>query len=182
MQRFPLSLAIVALVLVSCRPAPPPHTAKPLAEVPLTSLAFAEGGTVPQQHTCDGADISPVLRWGPVPAGTRSLALICDDPDAGGFVHWVLYGLPPSTTELSEGIPAVEVLPDGAKQGVNDFGRVGYGGPCPPSGKAHRYVFTLYALDADISLSPRASRDQLTRAMAGHILAEGRLVGTYARR
>lgn len=150
----------------------------------LTSPAFAEGQPIPAKYTGDGPDVSPPLQWSGVPAGAKSLALICDDPDApvGTWVHWVLYGLPASATELPENVPPQETLPSGARQGVNDFGRVGYGGPAPPPGKPHRYYFKLYALDTELNLKPKATKQELLRAMQGHILAEGQLMGTYQRR
>lgn len=152
--------------------------------LPLTSTAFTEGGPIPAQYTCDGTDISPPLKWSNVPPGTRSLALICDDPDApaGTWVHWVLYGLPPTVTELSEGVPTTEATVNGAKQGLNDFRRIGYGGPCPPPGGPHRYFFKLYALDTALNLKARATKPELRRVMEGHILAEGQLMGTYKRK
>ncbi len=182
-----LSLAGLAALLalaVACGapPAPTPKPTAALLALQVTSPAFAEGATIPEVYSCDGADTSPALRWSPVPAGTASIALTCRDPDAGGFVHWVLYGLPPSVTELAAGVPPSDTLPNGARQGINGFGRVGYGGPCPPAGKAHRYVFTLYALDAALDLPPKATQAQLATAMAGHILAEGQLVGQFSRR
>lgn len=157
--------------------------AKEAYTMKLTSAAFVDGQPIPQKYTCDGADISPPLAWSAAPAGTRSLALICDDPDApvGTWVHWVIYALPAASTELPEMVGAVDVLPDGARQGLNDFRRVGYGGPCPPPGRAHRYFFKLYALDAEVALGPRASKRELVRAMAGHVLAEAELMGTYQR-
>jgi Raf kinase inhibitor-like YbhB/YbcL family protein len=149
----------------------------------LTSTAFAEGRPVPAVHTCDGADVSPALAWTGVPPGTKSLALICDDPDApaGTWVHWVIYGLPGTAAGLPGNVTKTETLPDGARQGLNDFRRVGYGGPCPPPGRPHRYLFKLYALDAEPALKPRATKPDLLRAMAGHILAEAQLMGTYQR-
>jgi Raf kinase inhibitor-like YbhB/YbcL family protein len=153
-------------------------------KITLTSPAFAEGKPIPVQFTCQGSDYSPPLKWSSPPAGTQSLALICDDPDApvGTWVHWVLYHVPPTVSELAERLPATETLPDGSKQGINDFGRIGYGGPCPPPGRAHRYYFKLYALKSDPSLPPLASKADLLRAMAGQIMAEGQLMGTYQRR
>jgi hypothetical protein len=150
----------------------------------LTSTAFAEGQPIPKKYTGDGADVSPPLQWRGVPAGARSLALIADDPDApvGTWVHWVLYGLPANTTELPENVPAAERLSSGARQGLNDFRRVGYGGPAPPAGRAHRYFFKLYALDQELDLKPRATKAELLRAMEGQVLAEGQLMGTYQRR
>jgi hypothetical protein len=149
----------------------------------LTSVAWTDGQPIPIKHTCDGADVSPLLSWSGAPAGAQGFALICDDPDApaGTWVHWVIYGLPATTTALPEKVATTETLPDGAKQGVNDFRRVGYGGPCPPPGAPHRYYFKLYALDAVVSLKPRATKSELLRAMAGHILAEARLMGIYRR-
>lgn len=150
----------------------------------LTSPAFAAGAPIPRQYTCDGANASPPLEWRGVPDGTRQLALICDDPDApaGTWVHWVLYGLDASTTQLPEGVPTQGTLQGGARQGANDFKKTGYGGPCPPRGKPHRYFFKLYALDAELALVPGARKADLERAMRGHILAQGELMGTYQRR
>ena len=152
-------------------------------EIKITSLAFADGGLIPAKYTCDGADISPPLQWDPAPEGTKSIALISDDPDApmGTWVHWVLFNLPADTTELAENIPTDETLPNGARQGVTDFGRTGYGGPCPPSG-THRYFFKIYALDAEIQLAGRADKSALLNAMEGHVLAEGQLIGKYKRK
>ncbi len=149
----------------------------------LTSKAFQPGGTIPKPYTGDGADHSPPLGWSEPPAGTKSLALICDDPDAprGTWVHWVLFNLPPETRELGEGVPATETLDSGAKQGTNDFGNVGYGGPAPPRGKPHRYFFNLYALDGTVDLPAGATKAKLVVAMKGHILAQGQLTGTYGR-
>ena len=150
----------------------------------LTSTAWTEGQPIPAKFTCDGADVSPLLSWSGAPAGTQGFALICDDPDApaGTWVHWVIYGLPAATTALPEKVATAGTLPDGAKQGVNDFRRIGYGGPCPPPGAPHRYYFKLYALGAVVSLQPRATKAELLSAMAGHILAEARLMGTFQRR
>jgi Raf kinase inhibitor-like YbhB/YbcL family protein len=149
----------------------------------LTSTAWADGQAIPAKFTCSGADVSPPLAWSDVPAGMQSLALICDDPDAPGgtWVHWVLYALPAVATALPENIAATGTLPDGSRQGLNDFRRVGYGGPCPPPGAPHHYVFKLYALDAVLSLNPRATKAELLRAMEGHVLAEARMTGIYQR-
>ena len=150
----------------------------------ISSLAFTEGRMIPARNTCDGEDISPPLKWDSVPGGTKTLALICDDPDAPGgtWVHWVLYNLSSSVTELPEKIPTEEAISGGGRQGVNDFGRIGYGGPCPPRGSTHRYFFKLYALDTVLSLKPRATKRDLTDAMKGHILGEGQLMGSYKRK
>jgi len=150
----------------------------------LASSAFRDGESIPTRHTCDGEDASPALNWSGAPVGARSLALICDDPDApaGTWVHWVLYDLPSTVSELPEAIPSVESTPQGARHGTNDFGGFGYGGPCPPPGKPHRYFFKIYALDAQLNLKPGARKNDLVQAMQGHILAEGQLVGTYQRK
>lgn len=150
----------------------------------ITSPAFESGQAIPAKYTCEGADISPPLQFIDVPAGAKSLSLICDDPDApvGTWVHWVIYDLPVTTVEVTEKMPTSDTLPNGAKQGVNDFRRVGYGGPCPPLGKPHHYYFKLYALDTVLGLKARATKRDVLRSMEGHILAEGQLMGTYQRR
>ena len=149
----------------------------------LRTPAFEPGGDIPAVFTCDGGDTSPALEWSDPPPGTASFALITDDPDAPGgtWVHWVLYDLPPAARELPEGVPPRSALPSGARQGRNDFRRIGYGGPCPPRGPAHRYVFRLYALDTKVDLAPGAVRADLDRAMTGHILAQAELMGRYRR-
>ena len=151
--------------------------------ITLTSSSFQHGTPIPKRHTGDGVDVSPPLAWTGPPAGTKSLALICDDPDAPKqvWVHWVVYDLPPATVLLAEGVPAHRTLPDGSKQGTTDFGTVGYGGPAPPKGGPHRYFFKLYALDAELSLPPGATKADLLAAMRGHVLDEGELMGTYQR-
>jgi Raf kinase inhibitor-like YbhB/YbcL family protein len=149
----------------------------------LTSPAFFHQGDIPRKFTCDGEDVSPALRWTDPPAGTQAFALIADDPDApaGTWVHWVLYDLAAETRELSEGVPKQETLPNGARQGRNDFRRIGYGGPCPPPGPPHRYFFKLYALREKTGLKPGATKAELLKAMEGHILAHEELVGKYRR-
>ena len=148
----------------------------------LSSPAFEAGGTIPVDYTCDGRDVSPPLRWGSAPAGTVTLALVCDDPDApaGTWVHWVVYNIPSSREGFDEAVPTDERLSDGTLQGRNDFGRIGYGGPCPPGG-THRYFFKLYALDTKLDLPPGARKDDLLRAMKDHVLAESELMGRYGR-
>ncbi len=151
----------------------------------LESPAFPAEGTIPRQYTCDGADLSPPLRWHNVPAGTTSFALIVDDPDAPGgtFTHWLLWGLSPDRRDLPEGLPStgkIEDLDD-ATQGTNDFGRTGYGGPCPPPGPAHRYQFQLYALDTAIAIEPASSKSALLQAMEGHIVEKTVMTGRYSR-
>jgi hypothetical protein len=147
----------------------------------LTTTAFAEGQPIPRRHSYNDQDISPALQWSGVPPAAKSLALICDDPDApmGTWVHWVIYNLPATAPGLSEGVPKTPELPDGSKQGVNDYKGTGYGGPCPPPGKPHRYFFKLYALDNRPDLKPGLTKAELVKAMTGHILAEGQLMGTY---
>jgi Raf kinase inhibitor-like YbhB/YbcL family protein len=154
-----------------------------LMTIELTSTAFEEGGSIPAKLTCAGEDVSPYLEWHNVPEGTKSLALICDDPDApmGTWVHWVIYGIPADTTSLAEGVPPKESIDGVALQGKNDFKRIGYGGPCPPPGKPHRYYFKLYALDTEPDLKPGATKKDLEKAMKGHILAQGQLMGTFKR-
>jgi Raf kinase inhibitor-like YbhB/YbcL family protein len=150
----------------------------------LTSTAFQEGAPIPAQYTCAGRNISPPLQWSGMPAGVKSLALIADDPDApaGVWVHWVVYNLPPSAAGLAEDTPKSQDLANGAKQGLNDFKRPGYGGPCPPPGKPHRYFFKLYALDAMLDLKPGATKKGVEAAMSNHILAQTQLMGTFQRK
>jgi Raf kinase inhibitor-like YbhB/YbcL family protein len=149
----------------------------------LTSSAFKEGEIIPKKYTCDGPDVSPPLHWSVPPAGTHSYVMIADDPDApvGTWVHWVIYNLPLDLRGLLEGIPTKQRLPDGACQGLNDFKRIGYGGPCPPPGKPHRYFFKLYALDTVLDLKPRETKGQVLDACKGHILAEAQFMGRYGR-
>jgi len=151
-------------------------------EIKLRSPAFKEGEMIPKKYTCDGEDISPPLFWEGIPEEAKSLALICDDPDApmGTWVHWVIFNIPPAEKGLPENVPPRKILKNGAVQGKTDFGRVGYGGPCPPGG-IHRYFFKIYALDERISLEPGATKKKLLKAMEGHILAEGKLMGKYGR-
>jgi Raf kinase inhibitor-like YbhB/YbcL family protein len=151
----------------------------------LTSAAFAEGGAIPAKHTCDGADVSPPLAWSGAPSGVVTFALIADDPDAPGgtWVHWVLFNLPGDASALPEDVPKTDQLRQlgAAEQGRNDFRRVGYGGPCPPPGRPHHYVFRLYALNQPLPLGAGASKQDVERAMRGHVVADARLTGTYAR-
>ena len=149
----------------------------------ISSPVFQEGEDIPAKYSCEGQDISPPLAWGEPPAGTYSFALIVDDPDAPGrvFTHWVLFNLPADSRELPEAVPTQPQLSSGALQGKNDFGKTGYGGPCPPPGRPHRYQFTLYALDQLLDLKSGASKQQVLEAMQGHILGQGQLTGTYQR-
>ena len=152
-------------------------------QMQLTSTAFSEGAAIPAKYTCDAKDVSPSLKWTGVPAGAKSLALIVDDPDApaGTWVHWVLYDLPASTSELAEDVAKSQYVAGGARQGLNDFRRLGYGGPCPSHGKPHRYFFKLYALDAVLDLKPGLTKKDIESAMERHILAQAQLMGTYQR-
>jgi Raf kinase inhibitor-like YbhB/YbcL family protein len=152
----------------------------------ITSPAFAQDQSIPRVHTCDGRDLSPSLAWDGIPPGTQSLALVVDDPDAPDpaaprmtWVHWVLYNLPPDATGLPQGVEP-EDLPAGTREGLNDWKRLGYGGPCPPKGR-HRYFFKLYALDTRLPNLSAATKAALEQAMAGHIVAKAELVGTYQR-
>ena len=144
----------------------------------ISSPVFNQNQMIPSKHTCDGADINPPLLIGNIPAGTKSLALIVDDPDApaGTWVHWVLWNIDPKTTEIGE-----DSVPSGAAQGMNDFKKSKYGGPCPPSG-THRYFFKLYALDAAIDPGKGATKAGLERSMRGHVIEYAELVGLYKRK
>ncbi len=152
-------------------------------DIKIKSPAFVLGGKIPGKYTCDGIDISPPLIWTSGPEGTKTFALICDDPDApmGTWVHWILFNLSADIIELRENVPPERELERGAKQGMNDFRKIGYGGPCPPGG-THRYYFKLYALDTEINLEAGATKSELLKAMEDHILAEGQLMGRYERR
>lgn len=176
---------LALLIFAGCRTqsSDDPQLGDPEMSLEVTSTAFEQGKAIPKEYTGDGKDVSPPLRWSEPPAETKSIALICDDPDTprGTWVHWVLFNLPPETRELNEGIPAEDTLPSGAKQGKNDFGSIGYGGPAPPKGKPHRYFFKVYALSEELRLPPGATKSELVQAMNGHILAEGQLMGTHQR-
>jgi Raf kinase inhibitor-like YbhB/YbcL family protein len=150
--------------------------------IQITSSAFEDGGMIPRSYTCDAKDVSPDLAWTGVPEGTKTLVLICDDPDApvGTWVHWVLFNIPAGETGLAAKIAPDAILGNGARHGTNDFGRLGYGGPCPPGG-THRYFFKLYALDIELDLDSGATKAQVEEDMQGHILAEGQLMGRYKR-
>jgi len=174
-----LLIAALALILAGCRATTPQETVEGETEMPIkiTTPAFSEGGVIPKPYTCDGVNHSPQLDWTGIPQGTLSLALIADDPDApaGTWVHWVLYDLPPDLTGLAEATRGTGI------QGKNDFRNLGYGGPCPPKGSTHRYYFKLYALDTLLKLQEGASKADVEKAMRGHILAQGQLMGKYSR-
>ncbi len=149
----------------------------------ISSPSFKEGEKIPAKYTCQGQDISPQLTCSGVPEHTKSLALIMDDPDAPGgtFTHWVIFNIPPNSSGLPEAVPTEPQLPDGSQQGRNDPGKIGYNGPFPPPGRPHHYRFTLYALDKKLDLKAGASKEQLLRAMEGHIIEQGRLTGIFQR-
>jgi len=151
--------------------------------IQITSAAFADGQPIPAKYTCDGNDVSPPLAWTNAPVNTKSFALIADDPDApmGTWVHWVLYDLSAITGALPEGVEKSQHITGNAMQGLNDFHRLGYDGPCPPSGKPHRYFFKIYALDTMLNLKPGLTKKELLKVTNGHVLAEGQLMGTYQR-
>ncbi len=180
---FGLTGLLVSCNTASYRTTSTKQQTKPVSKtMKLESTAFTANGMIPFLHSCDGQDLSPPLSWDSPPAGTQSLALIVDDPDAPDdiFVHWVLYDLLPEIYELPQGAGNQATLSGGGTQGKNDFGKLGYGGPCPPSG-LHRYFFKLYALDRELGLKPGATKAQLEAAMSGHILAAAELIGRYAR-
>lgn len=177
-QLSTLLIPLLCLGLSGCKTQPTDTQQE--GEVPmnliLTSSAFQEGRTIPVKYTCDGQNLSPPLSWSEVPAGTKSLALIVEDPDAPGgtFVHWVLYDLPGDLLALDEGAGI-------GVQGVNGFRKSGYGGPCPPRGSTHRYYFKLYALDKVLGLKPGASKGDVEKAMQAHVLGWGQIMGKYGR-
>jgi Raf kinase inhibitor-like YbhB/YbcL family protein len=175
---FVVVLCLAALLLAGCQSQEVSTVENTLS---LSCAAFSDGGAIPDKYTCRGEDISPPLVWGEPPAGTRSLALVIDDLDTSGkFTHWVVFNIPADTRGLPESVSGGSVV-SGALEGKNDFGKIGYGGPCPPPGKAHRYRFTLYALDAALSLEAGVSKGQVLDAVEGHILAQGQVIGTYQR-
>ena len=188
-----LTFLLIVLPLAGCanrsqlvtQPPPANTSTNNKAEIKLTSSAFSEGQPIPRAYTCDGVNISPPLEWSGVPKTARTIAIVCDDPDApdapgGAWVHWVLYNLPADNIGLVENLPATESLKAGGFQGKNDFGKTAYGGPCPPSG-THRYFFHVYALDSELPLKAGATKAELTKAMEGHALLQGQLMGTYRR-
>jgi Raf kinase inhibitor-like YbhB/YbcL family protein len=176
-------LLLIAFVLTSCagRSAPAAEIEEAPMTLAITSTAFAQGQPIPAIYSCDGRNTSPPLAWSGVPSGTKSFALIMDDPDApmGTYVHWVIYNIPSAATGLPEATAKDAKLPDGSVQGPNSSGRTGYAGPCPPGG-THRYFFKLFALDVTLDI-PRAGKDDLLKVIQDHILAQGELMGTYSR-
>lgn len=178
-MRLALCAVAVALIIATL---PPPNVVAAMSFT-LKSSAFDAGGNIPAKFTCTGSDVSPALTWDGPPNDAKTFALILDDPDApaGDWVHWVAANIPASAKQLPEGIPAGESIPGGGVQGTNDFGKLGYGGPCPPPGKPHRYFFRLYALDAQLDLKPGVTKKALESAMQGHILGQAELMGKFAR-
>ncbi|MBV8632779.1 MAG: YbhB/YbcL family Raf kinase inhibitor-like protein [Silvibacterium sp.] len=151
------------------------------SSIALTSASFANGSRIPQKYTCDGAGLSPDIQLPTAPSGTKSFLLVMDDPDASGFVHWLLYNIPADTHDIPEGPSSRGVLPTGSAEGENSLGRTGYFGPCPPPPGTHHYVFRLYALDTTVNLPAGQRKKDLAAAAKGHILAEGTLTGLYSR-
>jgi Raf kinase inhibitor-like YbhB/YbcL family protein len=192
MRRTAIEFSILVILLPSCGRSPSTESLLPRKDpgrmtILIESPAFTSGGTIPKLYTCDGKDVSPPLTWSGIPENARSLTLICEDPDAprGTWTHWVIFDLPASVKGLGEGVPAQERVTvaaggETALQGKNDFGKTGYGGPCPPGG-SHRYIFRIYALDTELGLGPKTTRQDLLRSIKDHILAEGELMGSYSR-
>lgn len=170
-------ILFVFLGIMGCRTSPESIEGGNVETLKVTSSAFSEGASIPRKYTCEGENVSPPLSWSPVPAGTESWVVIADDPDApaGTWVHWVLYDLPPETESLPEGAPGYGVA------GRNTSRKEGYSGPCPPPGPAHRYFFRIYALDTTLNLKPGATAAEVEKAMAGHVLAKGELMGRFSR-
>jgi Raf kinase inhibitor-like YbhB/YbcL family protein len=178
-------LAFLMVAMIQADAAGAPAANKESSSMKITSPAFAHNGEIPQKYTCEGSDVSPPLAWSGIPPNAKSLALIVDDPDAPDpkapqrtWVHWVLYDIPVNATGLEEGVKS---LPPGTLEGTNDWGRTGYGGPCPPIGR-HRYFFKLYALDTTLSDLKKPNKAALEAAMKGHVIAQGELIGTYQKK
>lgn len=188
MARFALLLALLAAVLAGCgSDGNDGAGAAPAVEgFGFTGGDIANGSPIDARYTCDGDDVSPALQWARAPEGTSGLALVVEDPDAPGetFTHWLAFGLPPATVAVPQRVPSSQSRipgPTPLTQGRNDFGDVGYGGPCPPEGDTHTYVFRLLALDADLDLPPGADRAAFDTASDGHVIAEARLEAPYTR-
>lgn len=193
-----MSACVIAMLLSACAWARSERKETTVAQFTLSSPSFRNNQPIPAKHSCEGRDTSPALKWEGAPVGTKSFALVCDDPDAPGgtWVHWIVYNIAPSHTGIGENLAKVDSSSEydfevttrttskvgSVSQGVNDFGKVGYGGPCPPRDHGvHHYHFRLYAVDVELNLASRVTRDQLEAAMKGHILAQTELVGTYQR-
>jgi Raf kinase inhibitor-like YbhB/YbcL family protein len=176
MRRGIVATAVGTLVMTGCASAPLPEETDMTDALDVTSSAFDEGGAIPSRYTCDGDDVSPPIAWSGAPDGAAAFALIVDDPDARGWIHWLVADIPADRQDLDEGASGSSA----ATEGRNDFGRTGHGGPCPPSG-THRYAFEVFALSQPLGLASGFSADELRAAMEGKVLATGRLNGTYAR-
>ena len=184
MKKTPLFLTALVFTLIACNQGNTEgKVKKETVKLAIQSPAFQHEGKIPPKYTCDGENISPALHWGPAPAGTVTFALIADDPDApaGTWVHWVLYNIPSSVTNLPEKTTPMTEAEMGAAGGKSSFGKAGYGGPCPPNG-THRYYFKIYALDTKLTLPALAAKQELLKAMEGHIIGQGELMGTYQRK
>jgi Raf kinase inhibitor-like YbhB/YbcL family protein len=181
-QFFSVFLILISIISIQNFSQTKSHNKKMALQ--LFSTAFKEGDFIPAKFSCEGINVSPQLHWSGVPKGVNSFAIIVDDPDApsGDFVHLVIYNIPANFNELHENVTPSRNIPDEVMLGTNDFGRIGYGGPCPPAGKPHRYLFKIYALDTILHhLETGSTKQQLLTAMKGHILAEGQLTGKYQR-
>ena len=175
-------LMCVLAVCSSCRHEPDSAHGENARTLSVASASFANGAAIPPRYTCDGADVSPELHWPAGPEGAKSFALVMHDPDAGiDFTHWIAFNISPGAGSLEEGASGRPEMPQGSAEGINGFGRHGYSGPCPPGGKAHRYVFEIYALDARLDAPAGATRNDFDRTIERHILAEGQMKGTYRR-
>ena len=172
-------IVFLLLLIISCSGG---ESEDRVMDIKISSPAFQDGGMIPKLYSCDDKNISPPLNWSNLPPETKSIAIIVDDPDApvGTWVHWVIYNISPDTSSLEEAVPAEKILPNGAYQGKNDWGRIGYGGPCPPGG-THRYFFKIYALDSVPELKPGINKAELLKAINGHIISEGKIIGKYKR-
>jgi Raf kinase inhibitor-like YbhB/YbcL family protein len=186
-KRITLCLVILALILLGALWLLRRHGRADITQgqtqrsITVESSSFSNGDNIPQQFTCDGADRSPEIHWPSPPSGTRSLAIVMDDPDAPlGFVHWLVYDIPVEAHEMIEGASSQGGLPHGAVEGINSSGTAGYTGPCPPGAKPHHYVFHLYALDVPLDLPPGQNKEQLAAAVKDHVLAEGLITGLYS--
>lgn len=183
-KNWMIPMSAILLVCSACASDPGRQgTGTPLPDLQITSSSIKSGELIPSRYTCSGEDRSPALAWQAAPEGTKSLALLVEDPDAPGgtFVHWVMYNMPPGLTELKEGLAKEASLLDQGTQGKNDFGRTGYNGPCPPRGSTHHYYFHLYALDIDAQLKAGLDGRALRKQIDGHILAEGTFVALGSR-
>lgn len=183
-QILVVSIALAAAAAAGCASEEEGKMGKTqTATISVTSTAFKEGGTIPKEYTADGENVSPPLAWKDLPEEAAAIALLCEDPDApkGMFVHWVIFNVDPKSGGLPRAVPKTDTLPDGAAQGKNNFNKTGYDGPSPPKGRPHRYFFRVYALNQKLDLKPGVTRDAVRKAMEGHILAEGSLMGKYGR-